>query len=262
MNVVYTLFMQQISLRLRLQRRLLVFAENIVQFLQYTPPAAILSLIIIGGSIIIMLSVLLFGYLSDTILDSERVFFDATIMHAVLSLRTPFITQFMMTITDIGSYGVFYGSIAILFFLFITRHKKEAILFFIIVLMGIGMNVILKGIVQRDRPTLDPLLVLHDYSFPSGHSMDSFIFFATIAYFSYHFTKNKKISIIVSVLCFILIFLIGISRIYLGVHYPSDVLGGYIAGALWYATIIVLDRVLVLYRLFKEYEKNAYKNVD
>lgn len=252
--------MKSVSFHKRIQQRCLAFAENIAQFLQDTPPAVILSLIIIGGSFIILLTVILFAYLSDTILDQERIFFDNAVMQIVLSFRSLWMTQFMTFVTNIGSYGVVGGSIIILCYLLLTNHKKESLLFIIIVLMGFGINTILKLIVARPRPEVSPLELLDGYSFPSWHSMSSFVFFATIAYFAYHFTKNKKISIIVAVVCFTLIFLIGISRIYLGVHYPSDVLGGYIAGALWYATIIVLDRVIVLYRLFKEYAKNAYKN--
>lgn len=248
------------SLQKRASKYLWDKAENTVQFMQDSPPAAILTLIILCGTFVIVLSLLLFGYLSDTVLDRERIFFDDSFMHAIMSLRSPVMTVFMTIITDIGSFGIAIGSMVILTYLLFKRHTKEAILFCIIVLMGFGINILLKLFVQRDRPTLDPLHTLTDYSFPSSHSMASFIFFATIAYFAYHFTKSKRISIAIAIICFVLIFLIGISRVYLGVHYPSDVLGGYLAGALWYAIIIVLDRTFVLYKLFKEYKKNAYDN--
>jgi undecaprenyl-diphosphatase len=244
----------------RISKYLWTHAENTIQFMQDRPPAAVLSLIILFGIFTIVLSLILFGYLSDTILDKQRVFFDDSITSFIMSFRSPVMTLVMIAITDIGSYGLAIGSTVILFYLFVKRHRKEGILFCIIVLMGYVVNVILKLFVQRNRPTLDPLQTLTDYSFPSTHSMASFIFFATIAYFAYHFTKNKRLSIIIAIICFLLIFLIGISRIYLGVHYPSDVLGGYIAGAIWYTTIIVIDRTFVLYKLFREYKKDSYIN--
>ena len=248
------------SLRKRISKTLWTKAENTVQFMQDSPPAAILTLIIISGVFIIVLSLILFGYLGDTVLDKQRVFFDDSITSFVMSFRSPIMTGVMTFITDIGSYGLAIGSTVILFYLFYKRHRKEGILFCIIVLMGYVINVLLKLFVQRNRPTVSPLQTLTDYSFPSSHSMASFIFFATIAYFAYHFTKDKKLSIIITIICFLLIFLIGISRIYLGVHYPSDVLGGYLAGILWYAIIIVLDRTIILYKLFREYKRNAYDN--
>jgi undecaprenyl-diphosphatase len=259
--ILYTT-MPFVELKKKISKKIWSVAENTVQFLQDTPPAAILSLIILFGIAVIVIALILFGYLSDTILDEQRIFFDDAIMHFVLSLRSPVMTVIMTVITDIGSYGIGVGSTVILFYLFWKGHRKEGILFCIIVLMGFIINVLLKLFVQRNRPTIDPLQTLTDYSFPSTHSMASFIFFATIAYFAYHFTKNKKISVIIAIVCFLLIFLIGISRIYLGVHYPSDVLGGYLAGMIWYAVIIVLDRTFILMKLFREYKRNAYDNMN
>ena len=245
-----------------LQKKILSFAEDVAQFLQDTPPAVILTVIIFSGSLIIFLSLLTFGYFSDTILENEKIIFDASVSHAIMSIRSPFLTSIMIAITNIGTYGVTIASFGILIFLIVKRHRKEAILFFIIVAMGALVNVLLKLLLHRVRPDISPLVVETDYSFPSGHSMASFIFFSTLAYFSYHFTKSRKISIIVSIVSVIFILLIGISRVYLGVHYPSDVLGGYLAGLLWFLTIIVLDRAIILYRLFREYGKTAYKNID
>jgi undecaprenyl-diphosphatase len=249
-----------VDTRKKISKLVWIRAENAVQFMQDTPPATVLSLIILCGITIIVFSLLIFGYLSDTILDQERIFFDDAIIHAVMSIRSPIMTSIMIFITNIGSYGLGVGSIGILFYLFYKGHRREGILFCIIVLMGFVINVLLKLFVQRSRPTLNSLQTLTDYSFPSSHSMASFVFFATIAYFAYHFTKNKKVSIFIALFCFLIIFLIGISRIYLGVHYPSDVLGGYLAGMIWYAIIIVLDRTFILFKLFREYKRNAYDN--
>ncbi|CAN5140199.1 hypothetical protein BH11PAT1_BH11PAT1_5780 [soil metagenome] len=243
----------------QLNKRTSLFIEKFVQFLLDTPVALLIGLEILVGSVLSGFSFILFAKLSDTILDKEKILFDTVITQFIYTFRSPLMTQVMFFITSLGSYFLVAGSIFILLFLLYKKHKNEAILFSLIVLMGAVINIILKVIIQRPRPTFYPLVIVKDFSFPSGHSMDSFVFFITIAYFSYHFTRNKKVSAIIAVLCALLIILIGISRVYLGVHYPSDVLGGYIAGLLWFLTIIVLERTFILFRLFREHEKPTQK---
>ena len=243
----------------QLKKRASLLIKKLVQFLLDTPVALIIGLEVLVGSVISGFSFILLAKLSDTVLDKEKILFDTIITQFIYTFRSPLMTQIMFFITSLGSYFLIAGSVVILLFLLYKNHRKEAVLFSLIVLMGAIINSLLKIIIQRPRPTFLPLIIEKDYSFPSGHSMDSFVFFITVAYFAYHFTRNKKLSTIISIVCIILIILIGISRIYLGVHYPSDVLGGYIAGLLWFLTIIVLDRTFTLFRLFREYGKAPQK---
>ena len=82
--------------------------------------------------------------------------------------------------------------------------------------------------------------------------MNSFIFYCLLAYFVYHFTKNRTLSIWASIAALGLILLIGLSRVYLGVHYPSDVIAGYIAGLFVFVTAIVLDKTVLWLKLRRE----------
>ena len=125
-------------------------------------------------------------------------------------------------------------------------------MFALIVGMAPVITAILKHLNQRPRPFDNPLISLFDYSFPSGHAMTSFVFYFTISYFVYHFTKNKLITFITFVASVILISLIGISRIYLGVHYPSDVIAGYLGGLCWFSSIMLVDKTLDFFEIFKE----------
>ena len=91
-----------------------------------------------------------------------------------------------------------------------------------------GLNQILKHILQRPRPTEFRIIEETGYSFPSGHSMVSMAFYGYLVYLIYKYVKNKYIKWISITLLSILICSIGVSRIYLGVHYTSDVLSGFL----------------------------------
>ena len=89
------------------------------------------------------------------------------------------------------------------------------------------MNIVLKQIVQRPRPTEYRIVNETGYSFPSGHSMVSMAFYGFLIYLIYKYVKNKYLKIGLITFLSILIISIGISRIYLGVHYTSDVMAGF-----------------------------------
>ncbi|HVF69803.1 MAG TPA: phosphatase PAP2 family protein, partial [Xanthomonadales bacterium] len=91
-------------------------------------------------------------------------------------------------------------------------------------------------------------------SFPSGHSMNSSVFFLSLTYFIFRNTRNRKLGIILTIFSGIIVVLIGLSRIYLGVHFPSDVLGGYAAGLLWFVAVLLFEKIIIFLRLFKKFE--------
>ncbi|MBP9687820.1 phosphatase PAP2 family protein [Candidatus Woesebacteria bacterium] len=234
------------------KQKTIIFLRELESFLSKSNVGLILFLEIVCGILFTAFALLLFAKLSDSILENQRFLFDSTIMQFIVGLRSSSMTNIMIVLSIIGSTGIIFGSVVILVFLFLTRHWRESVIYSAIVLMGAALNALLKLIIQRPRPGLSPLVTETDFSFPSGHSMDSLIFFLTIAYFTFHFTRNRRVTAAVSVISIILVFLIGVSRVYLGVHYPSDILGGYIAGIIWFVAIILLDRTFIFYNLFKE----------
>jgi undecaprenyl-diphosphatase len=84
--------------------------------------------------------------------------------------------------------------------------------------------------------------------------MNAFIFCALLSYFSFHFFRNKKVTVLLTVLSMIYVLVVGFSRVYLGVHYFSDVVAGYIAGFWWFVTVLLLDKTLIFYKLYKKTE--------
>jgi len=110
----------------------------------------------------------------------------------------------------------------------LIRNEKIGIAIYLNLLCVGALNQLLKYIVQRPRPNEFRLINESGYSFPSGHSMASTAFYGFFIYLIYKKVKNKKLKIILITLLTILIILIGTSRIYLGVHYTTDVIAGFL----------------------------------
>ena len=105
----------------------------------------------------------------------------------------------------------------------------------------IGLNAIIKLLFQRDRPETGYVeeMLIHSYSFPSGHSAGSMVVYGLVAYLALHSLPTPW-GMILTVLLGILILSIGISRVYLGAHFATDVLGGWLIGAIGLAIIILI----------------------
>ena len=129
-------------------------------------------------------------------------------------------------ITNFGG-AIFLIVVTIVLFILIKNKKIRLSIFLNLVIITI-LNQLLKRILQRPRPTEYRIIEETGYSFPSGHSMISMAFYGYLIYLIYKYVKNKYIKWISITLLSILICAIGISRIYLGVHYTSDVLGGFL----------------------------------
>ena len=144
----------------------------------------------------------------------------------VKQMRFDFLTVIMKVITNFGS-AISIIIISLLSVIFIKDKKVLASVIINIILVTI-LNQVLKNILQRPRPDGFRLINESGYSFPSGHSMVSMAFYGLFIYLAYTKIENKNLRSIVCILLSILVVLIGFSRIYLGVHYASDVLGGFL----------------------------------
>lgn len=141
-------------------------------------------------------------------------------------LISDFATPIAKFITNFGG-AIFLITLTIVLLVLIKNKKIGISIFSNLVIVTI-LNQLLKAILQRPRPTEYRIVEETGYSFPSGHSMVSMAFYGYLIYLIYKYVKNKYIKWISIVLLSILVCSIGIIRIYLGVHYTSDVLGGFL----------------------------------
>ena len=140
-------------------------------------------------------------------------------------LISDFATPIAKFITNFGG-AIILIVLALMLFIFIKNKKIGVSIISNLAIITV-LNQLLKRIVQRPRPTEFRIVEESGYSFPSGHSMVSMAFYGYLIYLIYKYVKNKYLKWISIILLSILICSIGISRIYLGVHYTSDVLGGF-----------------------------------
>ena len=181
---------------------------------------------------------LLFVNIADEINENELLHFDMTIIQSVQSSINDLSTKVLTFITDFGSVKGNIFMVIVISILLLMKRRFISVLFLVITTLSGGyVNHFLKWIFQRERPTLNPLVQENGFSFPSGHSMSSFILYGALMIITTRITKNWPIRLAVYAICIFMIFTIGYSRIYLGVHFPSDVIAGYVAGCAWLAII-------------------------
>ena len=154
------------------------------------------------------------------------------------------VTPVMKIVTFFGGATCLIGLTIILFI--IIKNKKIGLLIGINLVTITILNQLFKFILQRPRPTKNRIINENGYSFPSGHSMISMAFYGFLIYLIYKYVKNKKLKYISITLISILIIFIGISRIYLGVHYTSDILAGFLFSISYLIIFILIANNKVL----------------
>lgn len=228
--------------------------KKILGFTVSSKETVIITTEIFIGVALCFFSLVLFVHFSEEVMEKDFENFDSAITHSVQAFRNPTLTYIMTEVTTLGSgTHILISSLVGIIFL-IKKHKKESILFSLALIMGILINGALKTIIQRPRPLDDALIIEKMSSFPSGHAMNAFIFFSLLSYFSYHFFQNKKITLGLTIFSICCILAVGVSRVYLGVHHPTDVIAGYIAGFWWFITVLLIEHTLLFYKLFKRSE--------
>ena len=168
---------------------------------------------------------------------------DKTIARNLQRQRKPWIRQFMIAISEVGfpRIGIpLTFSIAGIFW--ILRFRLEAI-FVLLTASSNILNTIVKRLIKRPRPTKELVTVarvINEPSFPSGHVMQYMNLFGLLDYLLATNWRSGRLRNILLTICTSLIILIGPSRIYLGAHWPSDVMAGYIYGGLWFGGLMAL----------------------
>lgn len=185
---------------------------------------------------------LVFVKLAGEVLSNELLAFDRVVMGYINLLNGPLMTQAMQGITVMGS-AVTLILLALMIICYFGKFLNHhfAINMIIAALAGSWLaNEFLKWVFQRSRPPeLMRLIDASGYSFPSGHAMVSFTFYGLLIYLLWFNLGSGKLRYFWAVFLSVLVLAIGMSRIYLGVHYPSDVVAGFAAGGVWLAGCIL-----------------------
>lgn len=182
-------------------------------------------------SLLFWVPVIIFLKLAGEVIEKEPLAFDTPILNWLHDHATPFLDQFFMFLTNAGGIvSVCIISALILSYLLFRKRYRSALI------LGFGFggamaaNIVLKALFHRDRPSLwHQSVVETGFSFPSGHAMASAALVTCLVIILWH-TKWRWLTV---VLGGIVVLLIGVSRLYLGVHYPSDILAGWCVSIAW-----------------------------
>lgn len=192
--------------------------------------ALVLGLLIIG---FIYLFFFFGAAIGNLLILEDLIKFDHQLHSDLLSARTPSLINFFLLITNLASaWFVVSASIAFVLFLFFNKKKNYLLPFFISLLGGIITNFFSKFLLRRLRP-IEPVYTEISYSFPSAHSTIAIVLYGFIFYYFWQQAKKRSTKNLILVFGILLILAIGFSRIYLGVHFFSDVVGGYLLGLAW-----------------------------
>ena len=216
------------------------FYRRLLAGLMLFTAQAILAAILFMGSVVAFLAIARYVFLS------EKNEFDTHVFDYLHRHVNENMTNIMLFFTSLGNHQTLVAANLLLtiYFLFIKKHKWYSIKISSIALSSVAIMSLLKIWFNRSRPLMPLLEPARGLSFPSGHAMSSLTFFGLIIYYVYRNVKNRNLKIaLISVLTSV-IFMIGLSRVYLRVHYASDVLAGFSAGIVWlFASIWILRKI-------------------
>ena len=184
----------------------------------------------------------------------EEVALDASIYEKVSYISSNRMTIIAKILTELGSFKVISVLTALSFLT--IKNKKIGIKIFINILIIALINQAIKFIIRRERPDYR-IIEQKGYSFPSGHSMGAMGFYGFYIYMAYKCLDNKKLKAFVIAFLSTIIVSIGITRIYLGVHYPTDVIGGFLV-----TIAIIIINVKFLDKIVGDEEKLGKEKIE
>jgi membrane-associated phospholipid phosphatase len=214
------------------------------------PATAPRSNIIFGAAgftslMVAVLSLFLFAWIGDGVAHDRTAGLDLAIRNQVHAYASPQLTKAMIFISFLGGDGLTAAAILSVIAFLVFHWRREALWMVVTILGALVLDLSLKYAFHRPRPVPFFVPVPYTYSFPSGHSLFSFCFYGVLAGLLTRRIQSRMGRVLIWTLAALLVAAIGLSRVYLGVHYPSDVIAGYLAASLWVSTLVALDRVRV-----------------
>lgn len=198
--------------------------------------------------LMIIICLMIFEEVSDDVFsdpkegDLEAMTFDHQVIQYFKSWRTDRLNQVMSDITALGSLSVIGLLTFIMTGLLIAYRDARGLLYLTIMTLGtITLPWILKALFERPRPSvLEHLTRVETHSFPSGHAFAASVMYLSLAYLAARRLETLKVEILYYLLALLVISLVGLSRIYLGVHYPTDIVAGMSSGIAWFLLVTLV----------------------
>lgn len=190
-------------------------------------------MLVVGGFVGLFACLLVFGAIAEDVHEQEANALDAIATPLLHGLANPTLDTIMNALTNLGSTQVIVPLFVLALVLLVwRRHRREALFLTVALAGSLVLNQSLKLIFQRPRPVLAWAHVQPEFSFPSGHSMNSLVFYVALALIVW-VLWGRRAGVISVAAAIVVALLVGTSRIYLGYHYLTDVVGGFLAGAAW-----------------------------
>ena len=206
---------------------------------------------LVVGVLIAILATIGFADLAENVLSGATQTFDVAILQWLHTHQSKALTALMVEMTYLGTGTVVIVVVGVAaLFLWHTTHKHSARLLLAATVGNILLNGALKLVYHRARPSVfEWQTTAVSSSFPSGHAMSATVVYGTVAYLLMRLQKHRWAKMLTLVTAVLLILLICLTRLYLGVHYPSDVIGGIIVGLAWAAfCMATLEASLIIAR--------------
>jgi undecaprenyl-diphosphatase len=207
---------------------------------------ALLSFELVIALVLFIAALFVFILFANLIFNLENETYDFLVFDKIQNWVSPGATRFMQFITFFGNHKFLIPAnvVLIFYFLFIRKHRWYSIKIPVIAIGGVSIMLLLKQFFNRPRPLTPLLEPVQGLSFPSGHALMSMSFYGMLIFLVWENVKNKTVKWLLIILLLAFIILIGFSRIYLRLHYFSDVMAGFAVGIIWLSlSIWVLRRM-------------------
>jgi undecaprenyl-diphosphatase len=201
---------------------------------------------VLAGFALAVGTLILFSWLAEEVFEGDMLSLDEQVRAVIDQQATPALTTLLRVSTYFGStILILVFSVCAVLLLYLIKWRRAALILVVTMTGAFVLNVVLKLLFHRARPTpFFGIVAPHSYSFPSGHALYSFCLFGTLAALIHWRVSSTPLRLGVWLAAALIVGLVGLSRIYLGVHYPSDVLAGYAAAFIWLLAVALGDRLL------------------
>jgi undecaprenyl-diphosphatase len=215
---------------------------------------ATFGIILVAGAALALAGTYAFAELAGHVTSGATQQFDDRVLRWIDEHRVQSLERVMLEITFLGTGSVVVTLVGVVgLFLWLTRHKYSAILLLVATIGGILLNNLLKVGFGRPRPQIFEWgTEVASWSFPSGHAMSSAVVYGTVAYLAARLQKKQWHRVLTFTIAALVILLICVSRLYLGVHYPSDVIAGVVIGLAWAGFCMATLEAIQLYGRSRE----------